>query len=54
MKKLPSIYSELESNVIDKVFKNNFDTLSPYFFKLMSEWTIGGYSLLKIWISTQF
>ena len=47
MKKLPSIYSELESNVIDKIFKNNFDTLSPYFFKLMSEWTIGGYSLFK-------
>jgi len=47
MKKLPSIYSELESDVIDKVFKNNFDKLSPYFFKLMSEWTIGGYNLFK-------
>jgi len=47
MKKLPSIYSELESDVIDKVFKNNFDQLSPYFFKLMSEWTIGGYNLFK-------
>ena len=47
MKNLPSIYSELESDVIDKVFKNNFDKLSPHFFKLMSEWTIGGYSLFK-------
>ena len=47
MKKLPSIYSELESDVIDKVFKNNFNILSPYFFKLMSEWTIGGYNLFK-------
>ncbi len=47
MKKLPSIYSELESDVIDKVFKNNFDQLSPHFFKLMSEWTIGGYNLFK-------
>ena len=47
MKKLPSIYSELESDVLDKVFKNNFDKLSPYFFKLMSEWTIGGYNLFK-------
>ena len=47
MKKLPSIYSELESDVIDKVFKNNFDKLSPYFFKLMSEWTIGAYNLFK-------
>ena len=47
MRKLPSIYSELESDVIDKVFKNNFDQLSPYFFKLMSEWTIGGYNLFK-------
>ncbi len=47
MKKLPSIYSELENNVIDKVFKNNFKLLSPYFFKLMSEWTIGGYNLFK-------
>ncbi len=47
MNKLPSIYSELESDVIDKVFKNNFDLLSPFFFKLMSEWTIGGYNLFK-------
>ena len=47
MKKIPSIYSELESDIIDKVFKNNFDKLSPYFFKLMSEWTIGGYNLFK-------
>ena len=47
MKNLPSIYSELESDVIDKVFKNNFDKLSPHFFKLMSEWTIGGYNLFK-------
>jgi len=47
MKKLPSIYSELESNVIDKAFKNNFDQLSPLFFKLMSEWTIGGYKLFR-------
>ena len=47
MKKLPSIYSELESDVIDKIFKNNFDQLSPLFFKLMSEWTIGGYKLFR-------
>jgi len=47
MKKLPSIYSELESDVIDRAFKNNFDLLSPHFFKLMSEWTIGGYNLFK-------
>ena len=47
MKKLPSIYSELESDVIDKVFKNNFDLLSPFFFKLMSEWTIDAYGLFK-------
>ena len=37
MKKLPSIYSELESDTIDKAFKNNFDLLSPFFFKLMAE-----------------
>ena len=47
MKKLPSIYSEVESDVIDKIFKNNFDKLSPYFFKLTAEWTIGGYNLFK-------
>ena len=47
MIKLPSIYSELESDIIDKVFKNNFNKLSPHFFKLMSEWTIGGYNLFK-------
>ncbi len=47
MIKLPSIYSELESDIIDKVFKSNFNKLSPHFFKLMSEWTIGGYNLFK-------
>ena len=47
MKKIPSIYSELESDIIDKVFKNNFDKLSPLFFKLMSEWGIGGYKDFK-------
>ena len=47
MIKLPSIYSELESDIIDKVFKNNFNKLSPHFFKLISEWTIGGYNLFK-------
>ena len=47
MKKLPSIYSELDSDVIDKVFQNKFGQLSPIFFKLMSEWTIGAYSLFK-------
>ena len=47
MKKLPSIYSELESNIIDKIFKNNFNQISPYFLKLMSEWTIGAYKLFN-------
>ena len=47
MKKLPSIYSELESDIINKVFKNNFDQISPFFFKLMSEWTIGAYKLFN-------
>ncbi len=47
MKKIPSIYSEVDSDVINKIFKNNFDLLSPYFFKMMSEWTIGAYSLFK-------
>tara|TARA_B100000700_G_C14944666_1_gene808550 strand:- start:54 stop:1016 length:963 start_codon:yes stop_codon:yes gene_type:complete len=47
MKKLPSIYSELESDTIDKAFNNNFDLLSPFFFKLMAEWTVGAYNLFK-------
>mgnify|MGYP001500814875 CR=1 FL=1 len=47
MKKLPSIYSEVESNIIDKIFKNNFDELSPFFFKLMQEWTINAYNLFR-------
>ncbi len=47
MKKIPSIYSEVDSDLIDKIFKNNFDLLSPYFFKMMSEWTIGAYSIFK-------
>ena len=47
MKKLPSIYSELESNIIDRIFKNKFGQLSTIYFKLMSEWTIGAYNLFK-------
>ena len=47
MKKIPSIYSEVDSDVINKIFKNNFDLLSPFFFKMMSEWTIGAYSLFR-------
>ena len=47
MKQLPSINSEIEDELIDKIFKNNFDILSPYFLKLMSEWTIGAYRVFK-------
>ena len=47
MKQLPSVNSEIEDELIDKIFKNNFDILSPYFLKLMSEWTIGAYRVFK-------
>ena len=48
MKQLPSVNSELDDELIDKIFKNHFDILSPFFLKLMSEWTIGAYKVLKI------
>ena len=47
MKQLPSVNSEIEDELIDKIFKNNFDILSPFFLKLMSEWTIGAYRVFK-------
>ena len=47
MKQLPSVNSELDDELIDKIFKNHFDILSPFFLKLMSEWTIGAYKVFK-------
>ena len=47
MKQLPSVNSELNDEQIDKIFKNHFDILSPFFLKLMSEWTIGAYKVFK-------
>ena len=47
MKQLPSVNSELDDELIDKIFKNHFDILSPFFLKLMSEWTIGAYKAVS-------
>tara|TARA_S200000501_G_scaffold164878_2_gene155323 strand:+ start:1454 stop:2416 length:963 start_codon:yes stop_codon:yes gene_type:complete len=47
MNSLPNVNSEIDDELIDKIFKNNFDSLSPYFLKLMSEWTIGAYKVFK-------
>ena len=47
MKQLPSVNSELDDELIDKIFNNHFDILSPFFLKLMSEWTIGAYKVFK-------
>ena len=47
MKQLPSVNSELDDELIDKIFKNHFDILSPFFLNLMSEWTIGAYKVFK-------
>ena len=47
MNQLPSVNSEIEEEIIDKIFNNHFDILSPYFLKLMSEWTIGAYKVFK-------
>ena len=30
MKQLPSVNSELDDELIDKIFKNHFDILSPF------------------------
>ena len=43
MKKLPKLSSELDSEITNNVLKKNFNILSPYFYKLITDWEIGAY-----------
>ena len=47
MKILPSVTEELNSELVYKILKKNFNSLSPYIFKLTSEWLIGAYGVFK-------
>ncbi len=43
MKKLPKLSSELDSEITNNVLKKNFNILSPYFYKLITDWEIRAY-----------
>ncbi len=43
MKKLPKLSSELNSEITNNVLKKNFNILSPYFYKLITDWEIRAY-----------
>ena len=47
MKTLPSITSELNTDLVNNILKKNFSSISPYLFKLTTEWFIGAYSVFK-------
>ena len=47
MKTLPSITSELNTNLVNNILKKNFSSISPYLFKLTTEWFNGAYSVFK-------
>ena len=47
MEKLPSISSEINKVEVDKFIFNNFNSISPYFYKLISEWMSDAYKIFK-------
>ena len=47
MKKLPSIAAELNIELVHKILKKNFTSISPYLFKLTTEWCNGAYRVFK-------
>ena len=47
MEKLPSISSEINKVEVNKFIFNNFNSISPYFYKLISEWMSDAYKLFK-------
>ena len=47
MEKLPSISSEINKDEVDKFIFNNFNSISPYFYKLISEWMSDAYKIFK-------
>lgn len=47
MEKLPSISSEINNEEVNKFIFNNFNSISPYFYKLISEWMSDAYKTFK-------
>ena len=47
MEKLPSISSEINEVEVNKFIFNNFNSISPYFYKLISEWMSDAYKIFK-------
>ena len=47
MEKLPSISSEINKLEVNKFIFNNFNSISPYFYKLISEWMSDAYKIFK-------
>ena len=47
MEKLPSISSEINKVEVDKFIFDNFNSISPYFYKLISEWMSDAYKIFK-------
>ena len=47
MDKIPSISSEINKVEVDKFIFNNFNSISPYFYKLISEWMADAYKIFK-------
>ena len=47
MEKIPSISSEIKKVEVNKFIFNNFNSISPYFYKLISEWMSDAYKIFK-------
>ena len=47
MEKLPSVSNEIDQDLINKITLNNFNSISPYFYKLITEWMSGSYKQFK-------
>ena len=47
MKPIPSISSAVDVKDVKKVLNKNYNTLSPIFFRFVSDWLIGAYSNFK-------
>ena len=47
MEKIPSISSEINKEEVNKFIFNNFNSISPYFYKLISEWMSDAYKIFK-------
>ena len=47
MKPLPSISSQINEKIINKVIKKNFALLAPFFYSWISNWLIRAYEHYK-------